>query len=122
MVVSCTTGQYLDIALVTGQCGIYCHGGSFDPHHWWDTTWFNLLRLNTITFDCAVYMYINKDSMGNKVLDTSLHLFVEIPLLEKMYVRNMYMYLKSLLSLFVYFLVLPSLLHPTILYLYSIKW
>ena len=33
VVVSYTTGQYLDIVLTTVQCGIYCPGGSFDLRH-----------------------------------------------------------------------------------------
>ena len=50
-------------------------------------------------------MYVNKGSR-NKVHVTSLYLFVEIRLLEKMQGSNMYL---------TYFLVLPSLLQPLIL-------
>ena len=37
VVVSCTTGQFHDIALSTGQYCIYCPGGTFDQRHRWDT-------------------------------------------------------------------------------------
>ena len=37
IVVSCTTGQYHDIALSTGQYLVYCPGSGFDLNHRWDT-------------------------------------------------------------------------------------
>ena len=51
-----TTGQYLDIALTTGQYGIHSPGGSFDLCHRWDTSYSKLglhtRRRITINFDC----------------------------------------------------------------------
>ena len=48
VVVSCTTGQYLDIALPTGQYRIYFPGGSFDLRHRWDTSIYDLTILTYI--------------------------------------------------------------------------